>query len=169
MAMMLVMMRILVMMGCAIRNDDMTAWLMARATLMAQNVWPLYYPPLGFFALYNKHRTNFQSKWWGQPQQYEHCEHHEHCTLHCPLNTAQYTCVQTAYCTVHSSHKCAHWIGVHTAQGISLQHHVQCIVNCAVHTAHCTGHLITEGCDPSKASLLPCQYFETANTKGGHQ
>ena len=40
MAMMLVvmMMRILVMMGCAIRNDDMTVWLMARATLMAQNV-----------------------------------------------------------------------------------------------------------------------------------
>ena len=30
---------ILVMMACAIRNDDMTGWLMAWARLMAQNVW----------------------------------------------------------------------------------------------------------------------------------
>ena len=92
---------ILVMMACAIRNDDMTGWLMAWARLMAQNVWS-FQPLLLFLCI---------------------------CA---PLQLV----------------------------GCSVSHIALYILCDFVHTLH----LITEGCDSRKVSLMRCQYFETANT-----
>ena len=98
---------ILVMMACAIRNDDMTGWLMAWARLMAQNVWS-FQPLLLFLCI---------------------------CAL-----------VQLVGCSV--SH---------------IAHCTFCVTLC---TTDCTLHLITEGCDSRKASLMrlpilwDCKYFE---------
>ena len=103
---------ILVTMACAIRNDDMTGWLMAWARLMAQNVWS-FQPLLLFLCI---------------------------CA---PL--------QLVGCSVS-----------HIALYILCDFVHSRLYSCTLYTltTDCTLHLITEGCDSRKASLMRCQYFE---------